>query len=429
MRFLRGVIILFCIFYLRFTVHGQVELERGLIGCYPFSGNAKDFSPLANHGQVTGARLADDRFGNTNSAYEFDGLNDVIEISPAALQINTFTYSIWVNPSLIPTPTTAQFLFSVGSDYGDQHILYGDHYSNDRHTGFSHGSYLGVADNILCSGPAVEPTGQWYHLVLVKDDKNYYFYVNGRMVCSNSANGKKAFYGTSTVRATIGTRNNYGQASHARIDDIHLYDRPLNEEEIEALYKGANIPSVPATGHVEVNKNQICGGETVSLKVVSDKPGSVFKWQVDGVERSESSSELILQTVDRGSEYRMNIQVAIEFDSTCFTQPSPLALDRSLDVRACVNPPKETTRPWVPDIFTPNRDGKNDNWKIFNAESIQELRIFVYNRWGEVIYYSKDYSHNWDGTYRGKLVPAGSYVFKILSGKKLITEGSVMVVY
>lgn len=429
MNLVRKVTVLLFIIYLNSIAYAQVDLERGLVGCYPFSGNAKDYSPIANHGRVSGAKLADDRFGNANSAYEFDGFDDMIEISPDQLQLDNFTYSLWVNPNAVPPPTTAMFLFSVGSDYGDQHVLFGDHYSNDRHTGFSHGSYLGVADNILCSGPSVEPIKQWYHLVLVRDADNYTFYVNGRMVCSNSANGKKAFYGVSTVRAMIGARNNYGQASSARIDDIHLYSRPLSKDEIDALYKGPNIPSVPATGQLTLDDNQICAGESVSLKVVSDKPGSVFKWKVNNAVQSESSSALSLKTEERTSDYQIDISVTVGFDSTCFTQPLPFELNKTLEIKNCINPPEEETGLWVPDIFTPNHDGKNDTWKIYNASGVEELRIYIFNRWGEVIYYSQDYKKEWDGRYRNEPVPSGSYPFRILSGDKLIKQGSLMVVY
>lgn len=124
---------------------------------YPFNGNANDLSIKANHGNIRGATQVADRFGISNAAYHFDGVDDFIEIKAEPLQLNNFTYSIWVQPHVLPAYGQALFFFSVGSDYGDQHILFGDHYSNDRHTGLSHGSYLGVANNILCTEPSVPP--------------------------------------------------------------------------------------------------------------------------------------------------------------------------------------------------------------------------------------------------------------------------------
>jgi hypothetical protein len=58
----------------------EAQLDSGLVGFYPFNGNANDASGLGNHGEVFGAALADDRFGTPNSAYSFDGVNDHIDM-------------------------------------------------------------------------------------------------------------------------------------------------------------------------------------------------------------------------------------------------------------------------------------------------------------------------------------------------------------
>jgi hypothetical protein len=57
------------------------SLTNGLVGYWPFCGNANDMSGNGNNGTVNGATLTKDRFGNTNSAYSFDGVNDFISIS------------------------------------------------------------------------------------------------------------------------------------------------------------------------------------------------------------------------------------------------------------------------------------------------------------------------------------------------------------
>jgi len=52
----------------------------GLVGYWPFSGNANDLSPNTNNGTVNGATLTTDRFGNADSAYNFDGTSNFISI-------------------------------------------------------------------------------------------------------------------------------------------------------------------------------------------------------------------------------------------------------------------------------------------------------------------------------------------------------------
>jgi gliding motility-associated-like protein len=71
-------------------------LKNGLVGWWPFCGNANDESGNGNHGTVYGASLAPDRWGNNNSAYYFNGISDYIESSSGISKINSITLSGWV---------------------------------------------------------------------------------------------------------------------------------------------------------------------------------------------------------------------------------------------------------------------------------------------------------------------------------------------
>jgi gliding motility-associated-like protein len=404
----------------------QINLNDGLVGCYPFSGNAEDFSPTGNNGTVQGALLVPDRFGNDNSAYSFDGIDDYIEISAANLELNEFTYSIWVKPQMRPNYGQGLFFFSIGSDYGDQHILLGDHYSMDRHTGFSHGSYLGVANNILCSEPGVREIDRWYHLVLVRNKSEYILYVNNAMVCTNSHNGQRAFYGTSTVRAMIGARNNYGQAARAHIDDIHLYNRALNGEEISALFIGQE--ETPSSGNILANKQQICAGEIVTFTAESNIVAGETRWFVDNkIQSGPSSNELGFSPLASSNSYTVRITAEIVPSPSCFLQ-KPLRLEKEFQVVPCSQETDETRALFVPDIFTPNQDGLNDTWNIVNIDQLKSPEVTVYNRWGEVIFHSS-YETAWNGTYKEKLVPIGVYTFKITSADRLVKSGRITVMY
>ena len=71
----------------------------GLVGYWPFNGNANDESGNGNNGTVNGATLTNDRDGNENSSYSFDGLNDYISLFEGG-QINfkdddSFSYGLW----------------------------------------------------------------------------------------------------------------------------------------------------------------------------------------------------------------------------------------------------------------------------------------------------------------------------------------------
>ncbi|MEO8712437.1 MAG: PKD domain-containing protein [Parafilimonas sp.] len=73
---------------------------------------------------------------------------------------------------------------------------------------------------------------------------------------------------------------------------------------------------------------------------------------------------------------------------------------------------------YVPSAFTPNGDGKNDRFKIIPV-GISRIHFFnIINRWGQVIYSSKNPGDGWDGTLNGIPQPAGTYVW-VVEGKAI----------
>lgn len=85
--------------------------------------------------------------------------------------------------------------------------------------------------------------------------------------------------------------------------------------------------------------------------------------------------------------------------------------------------------PEVPNVFSPNGDGINDTWRIKYLESYPGAVIEVYDRFGQIVFYSVGYDVDWDGTYKGKSIPIGTYYFIIdpKNGKQRIS-GSVTII-
>ena len=85
---------------------------NGLVGYWTFSGNANDSSGNNLNGTVNGAVLTEDRFGNSSSAFNFDGIDDYILVNDDDLLSfpnNEFTFSFWVNPTLTQLPASPAF--------------------------------------------------------------------------------------------------------------------------------------------------------------------------------------------------------------------------------------------------------------------------------------------------------------------------------
>ena len=66
----------------------------------------------------------------------------------------------------------------------------------------------------------------------------------------------------------------------------------------------------------------------------------------------------------------------------------------------------------VPNVFTPNGDGKNDEFRVA-YRSLREFHCWVYNRWGKLVYEWTDPAKGWDGTINGRPAAEGAYYYVI----------------
>jgi gliding motility-associated-like protein len=84
---------------------------------------------------------------------------------------------------------------------------------------------------------------------------------------------------------------------------------------------------------------------------------------------------------------------------------------------------------FIPNAFTPNGDGINDTFGV-KGEGIQDFTLRIYNRWGELVFESKNPRQQWDGLYNGKPAKNDTYVYKLFaSGSDTETKaGSVTLV-
>ena len=87
----------------------------------------------------------------------------------------------------------------------------------------------------------------------------------------------------------------------------------------------------------------------------------------------------------------------------------------------------------VPNAFTPNGDGKNDYLYPLNGNLATNLEFQVYNRYGQLVFETRDWSKKWDGTIGGKPQPSGTYVWMLhytdgASGKSFFLRGTSVLI-
>ena len=221
----------------------------GLVAHYPFNGNAKDESTNSNDGTVNGATLTEDRFGNVNSAYSFDGVDDKIIVQHAEIQ-NSFplTISVWFK-TIDSFPNNR---FIVGKY---ECLSYNGYSVFINSEGVATSYYYNNYPNGATIGSQKINDGKWHSLITVFDEVGQKYYVDNVLVTEQSYNG--------TVQATSTNTNlafgfypkgacqvdNYIKGS---IDDVSIYNRALDSIEIQNIFNYSES-SCTDTNYVNVN--------------------------------------------------------------------------------------------------------------------------------------------------------------------------------
>jgi gliding motility-associated-like protein len=93
----------------------------------------------------------------------------------------------------------------------------------------------------------------------------------------------------------------------------------------------------------------------------------------------------------------------------------------------------DTSLVQVPNVFTPNGDGRNDIWRV-KSQSLKSFHAIVLNRWGRVVYEWRNPEDGWNGKINGKMATPGTYFYVITAvgreeeTKKYTKKGSFMLI-
>ena len=205
----------------------DLSLLDGLVAYHPFSGNADD-SVTSNSSTFFGAggiqnlpQLTTDRKGNANSAYNFDGTDDyILAGSNVGITGNSpRTISVWVKHPASPS-NTIQHLVNWGTIGGSQ--AYGV-YSTSVVLFYGH-------SNDLSSGQGL--TTNWDHWVFVYNSTTVFNYKNGVLI-----NQQNKALNTGDSPLFFGRRMDNIYYYKGSLDDVRVYDRAMDSDEVRALYE------------------------------------------------------------------------------------------------------------------------------------------------------------------------------------------------
>ena len=252
--------------------------SNGLVGWWPFYGNANDESGNGNHGTVNGATLANDRNGVVNSAFSFNGINccgipdpvQEIFISNQVFNLGQdYTISCWMES--IDVTKFQQVLFVGGSAVAlnNEHVPGKLTYAVGPGTSWDLLYAPGTTNNFQ--------NNIWYHVVFVKSGTNYKLFLNtsleGSSVVANSLNY------TQSTNLRIGSLGGGHEVFKGSLDDIGIWNRALTACEIQDLYQ-AQLGYTTLNAGLDQN---VCTGNSV---VLQGSGGNFLTWNngvFDGV--------------------------------------------------------------------------------------------------------------------------------------------------
>ena len=206
---------------------------NGLIGSWPFNGNANDESGNGNNGTVNGATLTADRNGLANNAYNFNGLQNILVQHNNSFNMGyNFSISVWFTVNDFNKVRTLINKNSIGEgklDYFNIGILPS---TGTLYTQFGNGNLI---DNII--SPNIPNLNVWYNAIFTVDDSVKLF-VNGQLI---EKHWRTITPLENTEKISFGYWQNQSHTYHnGKLDDIGIWNRALTQQEITSLYAGCN---------------------------------------------------------------------------------------------------------------------------------------------------------------------------------------------
>ena len=249
--------------------------SNGLVGWWPFNGNANDESGNGNNGIVNGAILTTDINSNSNAAYYFDGVDDNIAVSSLNnLQYNPITYSFWFNPTALCAPQSNEcWSMMLGRDqFGNLNQGVFTTLNNNSNGIYNRLLYYTGGDDSRADTTPLVNT--WYHLVFTYDNAGAInWYLNNTLISVDNL----TINSNANIQFNIGSGGNR-YYFNGKIDDIGIWNRVLTQQEITNLYNAVNCTNNTA---ITPQINSLTTGSTATFTASTTDPNPTYVWQSD----------------------------------------------------------------------------------------------------------------------------------------------------
>ena len=258
----------------------DTDVTNGLVAHYEFEGNADDSSGNGHNGEVIGATLTSDRFGDTNGAYHIAADTSYDRISLPTETVNgleDFTIASWVKASSLNSSWNSIVSAARLGSYNE--LLLGYNGSAGKWGLWLAGIVYDDSFDSMDLG-----LEQWTHVTYTRVDSTVSIYLDGALSQSMAANDTALVVDDGGViigqeQDAVGGSFEASQSLNGDIDSLHIYNRALSSAEVQALYELNNNLANGLVAHYEFegNADDSSGnghnGEVIGAALTSDRFG------------------------------------------------------------------------------------------------------------------------------------------------------------
>ncbi len=422
----KAVQIAFALFFLSKT--GLAQSTDRLIAYYPFDQPGYFVGPAGDSicvAQAIDAVFPDGNGSNgapgtippplcacgvRDGAARFDGIDDsYLFIGPVndVFTAGDFTISFYIKPFAVNgTQVLISKMRSDSCGIRDHSLAIYYNYNSNKVT-----ASIEEVDLYKASVSTRLDDGRcWQHILVIKKNEKLFLYINGELRDTDTSPRRLDLTNNKTL-FSIGKPTCPGAEKFFKgdFDELRVYNRALNEDEIAACYHRPDM--------IGNRDTLIYLGNSVQIFTTNSCAKSWSWTPAADVSDATIANPLITPTLS--TTYRLT-----------FAHAECIATD-TINIRVIDPDTLDCSKVFLPNAITPNGDGINDGFAISNPFAVPDLvSLEVFDRWGGRVFYTNSPQGTWDATFNGQPVNPGVFLWRLdyyCHDVRKVRQGSLVV--
>lgn len=377
-------------------------------------------------GDYTGTGISNNIFtpsssniGNNLISYNFTDLNGCSNIETQNIQVNEAPTMSLGSDEEIPCKTTITIIPDVNGGSTPYYYLWSDGSTNSELVTGGAIVSLTLSDNNGCT--------VFDEVVITQEETPNITISGGGNICNDGSTASINFnfsglipwdltYSNGNITNTINNINttNYSISTFeaGEYNVVLANDTNLCEADIIGSNVTVSVLPLPQP-NINPSFYEIYPGEEITLSAGSYAYYSWYNIE-DTVNNISENKELIVDS-------SINVYLIVESENGCTGISNQVTVNYIPRVDF-----------FIPSAFTPNGDEHND-LLVTVGNKIQSFKMIITNRWGEIVFATNNINKFWDGKFKGKATPEGTYGYQVNiigeDGRPFLKTGSVNVLY